>query len=117
MHVWNNLSLGKIYLVSFVFKWQKSLLFNLTIEQMDLMWKKRSKVHQINEDDNTKCSKGIYCMPHPPPPSHPVEKHFLRTPSVSITPVTLKRKFCTNTAKKEGMFKKERHLFLATLVR
>jgi hypothetical protein len=48
--------------------------------------------HQINEDDNTKCSKRYLLYAPPPSPSHPVEKDFLRTPSVSITPVTLKKK-------------------------
>ncbi len=60
------------------------------------------------KDDNTECSKRylLYALP----PSHPAGKHFLRTPSVSITPVTLKEnseyKYC-----KKGMCKNERHLF------
>jgi hypothetical protein len=43
----------------------------------------------------------------PPPPAHPAGKNFLRTPSVSLTPVTLKKISVQITVKKEGMFKKE----------
>ncbi len=48
-------------------------------------------------------------MPHPP--LAPSREDFLRTPSVSITPVTLKKKKIQHKYCKKGMCKNERHLF------
>ncbi len=72
----NNLSLGKIY------------------------YKLGNRADGFDvEDDNTWCS--IRYLLYALPPSHPVGKDFLRTPSVSITPETLERKFSTITVKRK----------------